>query len=444
MDVSQGMELAQALKLSPTLLQSMGILQMNTLELAGYLKELALENPVMEYDEAGEGLASWESFASQVPWLGDTAGSAGGEPVGEPGRMDSQTESLEFLLEEQLERLELGRGLLAVCKYLVGLLDERGWLAAEDLEELVETGVPRGLLEQGVETLQGLDPAGVGARSLGECLALQLGRLPGDHGVALAICAGHLDLLGAEQYGALARKLGVSLEQVRAAAREIRGLDPDPVGSLTPPPVVVEYVRPDAWVAEIDGELKVFVNQWDLPQFHLSDQYLRLAKAGQEEETAVYLRQKIQQARWVLACVRRRQETLEKCLTALVKAQEDYFWGRQEAPGPLLRRELAEGLEVHPSTVTRTLRHKYIQCRQGMFSTAWFFARRTGPGEQSAQRVKARIARAVKEEDPERPLSDQALTEMLAGEGMVLARRTVAKYRQAMGVPAGYRRKRGK
>ena len=122
------------------------------------------------------------------------------------------------------------------------------------------------------------------------------------------------------------------------------------------------------------------MNQWDLPQFHLSDQYLRLARAGQEEETAAYLRQKIQQARWVLACVRRRQETLEHCLKALVKAQEDYFWGRQEAPGPLLRWELAEELGVHPSTVTRTLRHKYIQCRQGLFSAAWFLAGGRGRG----------------------------------------------------------------
>ncbi len=442
MEFGQRMELAQALKLSPTLLQSMGILQMNTLELAGYLKDLALENPVMEYTEAGESMGSWESFASQVPWLGDTGAPAGGEPVGEPGRVDSETESLEFLLEEQLARLGLDKGLFAVCSYLVGLLDEKGWLDPEELENLVETGVPRALLAQGVETLQSLDPAGVGARSLGECLALQVKRLPGNHGVALAICEGYLDLLAAEQYGALARKLGVSQSQVKEAAQVIRGLDPDPAGSLAPAPAVVEYVRPDAWVAEIDGELKVFVNQWDLPQFHLSDQYLRLAKAGQEEETAVYLRQKIQQARWVLQCVQRRQETLEKCLKALVAAQEGYFLGRQEAPGPLLRRELAEKLAVHPSTVTRTLGHKYIQCRQGLFSTAYFFGRRTGPGEQSAQQVKARIARAVREEDPAHPLSDQALTELLAGEGMVLARRTVAKYRQAMGVPAKHRRRR--
>ena len=161
-----------------------------------------------------------------------------------------------------------------MCRYLVGLLDDRGWLDPADLEGLTAAGVPEALLEQAVKTLQSLDPAGIGARNLGECLTLQLDRLPGDAPVARAICAGHLDQLGREAYAAIARELGVALSQVREAANLIRELDPAPgrEEELSQP---VEYVRPDAWVAVIDGELRVFTNQWDLPQFHLSDQYLQ-------------------------------------------------------------------------------------------------------------------------------------------------------------------------
>ena len=258
--------------------------------------------------------------------------------------------------------------------------------------------------------------------------------------MALAICEKGLDLLAREQYGALARRLGVPRKQVEAAAQAIRALDPNPVGAWAVQGET-EYLRPDAWVAEIDGTLQVFVNQWDLPQFHLSPAYLQMAREDPGGEAADYLRQKIQQARWVLQCVRRRQETLTRCLTALVAAQEDFFRGRTSVPGPLLGRELAETLDLHPSTVSRTLGHKALQCRQGVFPLGWFFGRAVGEG-LSPQGVQARIAQLVAEEDSRCPHSDQELMERLQAEGIPVARRTVAKYRQALGLPPSYRRKR--
>lgn len=440
MDQKQRLELAQVLKLSPTLLQSMGILQMTTLELADYLKDLALENPVMEEAPPGEETLSWDAFASQVPWLAEGGARPAGAPQGEPGGVDREPDDPTFFLEEQLDRLKLEGPLDALCRYLIGLLDHRGRLDPEDLADLTRAGVPEDLLERGIALLQSLEPAGVGARSTGECLALQLQRRPGDHAVALAICREGLDLLAREQYGALARKLGVSQKEIQAAARTIRTLDPNPVGDLSPQEPV-GYLRPDAWVAEIDGQLRVFVNQWDLPRFALSRDYLALAQGEPSEETAEYLREKIRQARWVLQCVHRRQETLERCLTALVIAQEDFFRGKTVSPAPLLGRDLAETLGVHPSTVSRTLGHKVLQCQQGAFPVRWFFGRAVGRG-LSARGAQARIAQLVKEEDPRCPYSDQALADLLAGEGLPLARRTVAKYRQVLGLPPAWRRRR--
>ena len=161
-----------------------------------------------------------------------------------------------------------------------------------------------------------------------------------------------------------------------------------------------------------------------------------------DPEAVTYLKEKVQQTQWVLQCVRRRQNTLETCLSALVSAQEDYFRGNVPAPGPLLRRELADTLGVHPSTVTRTLGHKYIQCRQGLFPTGYFFSRPLGLSLWSEQAVKARLRALISEEDPAHPYSDQALADLLAKEGVTVARRTVFKYRAALGLPNSRRRRK--
>lgn len=438
MSLDQLLSLAQTLKLSPTLLQSMHILQMNTQALSDYLKDLALENPAMEYDESPG--PSWEEFSSRVPWLADTPSAAwSGELPADAGRAADTSDSLEVLLRDQLDRLSLAPPLLALCRYLANSLGPKGRLEQEDLDGLARAGVPTGLIDQALVTLQALDPPGIAARSLAECLVLQLRRLPGEHSLAIRLCD-HLEALAHGAIRSLAQQLQVSEEAVEAAAETIRSLDPDPVGDLALDEPA-QYIRPDAWVAEVDGVLQVFVNQWDLPRFSLSRDCQRLVRTEAEADTAAYLRQKIQQAQWVLQCVRRRQSTLESCLTALVTAQEDFFLGRQATPGPLLRRDLAARLEVHPSTVTRTLQHKYIQCRQGLFPTAYFFSRKTG-GDWSEQAIKARIAQLIWEEDPAHPRSDQSLTDQLQAEGIALARRTTAKYRQALGLPSSSRRRR--
>lgn len=434
MDLSQSAQLAQELKLSPMVLQSMEILQMNTLELADYLRRTALENPVLEEAEPWQARQTWRDMAARAPWVGDL-------PEGDsaPGQTDSAADSLELHLAEQLERRGLAAPLLALCRYLIGLLDDRGRLDQEDLDDLAAKGVPAGLLEEGVAVLQSLDPAGVGARTTEECLLLQLRRLPGDHTLAEALCRDHLALLAKGEEGAVAQALGVSPKAAAQAIRQVRALSPDPLAEFAPAAPTV-YLRPDAWVIEEEGELVVYLNQWDLPQFHLSDQYRRLAQAQGDQETADYLRQKLRQAKWILHCVQRRQETLAGCLTALVQAQREYFLGRQPAPGPLLRRELADRLDLHPSTVTRALAHKCLQCRQGLFPVSFFFS--SGRGEVSARQVQAKLARLIREEDPRHPLSDQALAQRLAEEGVSAARRTVAKYRQALGLPSAHGRRR--
>lgn len=440
MALEQALALAQTLRLSPTLLQSMEILQMTTLELGEYLKNLSLENPMLEEDSGDGAALSWEEFSRQVPWAGSgTMPGAIGEETELEAKMDTVS-SLAFHLTEQLERRKLQPKLLALCRYLAENLDPKGYLEPEDLEDLLRAGVPKSMLDKAVTVLQSLDPAGVGARDTGECLVLQLRRLPGEHPLEETICREQLTLLAQGREAALASALGVSRERVRQAAAVIRSLEPN-VGREFQGMEKPVYIRPDAWVAEIRGSLQVFVNQWELPNFHVSTYYTQLLQTEPESETAVYLRDKLRQARWVLQCVRRRQDTLRRCLEALVQAQSAFFMGKQTAPGPLLRWELAEMLEVHPSTVTRTLQNKHLQCRQGLFPVRWFFSGMVGDSGRSERQAKARLGELVAQEDPKHPLSDQALRERLLAEGVQLARRTVAKYRQAMGIPSSRQRR---
>ena len=252
---------------------------------------------------------------------------------------------------------------------------------------------------RGVEVLQSLEPAGVGARSLEECLLLQLRRLPGEHTVAQAICQGHLEELSKEHYGALARRLGGHPAAGGGGSPGDPRPLPSPVGEGVEPPAV-PFIRPDVWVAEMDGELRVFVNQWDLPQYQVSQTYRQMLRGGVEAETADYLRQKLQQAQWVLTCVQRRRKTLEACVQALVQAQAAYFRGCQAAPGPLLRREVAVqlgGPSLHgdpgaeaqiPSVPSGTVSH-------GVLFLPGPWGRRGLP-----QRAKAALARMIQGEDP--------------------------------------------
>lgn len=332
MEHKQQLELAQVLKLSPTLLQSMGILQMTTLELADYLQDLALENPVMEETPGGPGdrlgrLCQPGALAGPGRGL-PPAGRRWGNLAGETGNRSPWR----FSWRSSWTGQGLDQPLLAVCRYLVDLLDDHGRLDPEDLGGPDPGRGARGPAGGGGCRPAVPGPGGGGGSERRESLALQLKRQPGDHRVALAICEKGLDLLAREQYGALARRLGVPRKQVEAAAQAIRALDPNPVGAWAVQGEI-EYLRPDAWVAGDRRDLAGLCEPMGPAPVPPQPGLPADGPGGPGGEAADYLRQKIQQARWVLQCVRRRQETLTRCLTALVAAQEDFSGGGPRCRG---------------------------------------------------------------------------------------------------------------
>ncbi len=438
-------ELRQQLKLSPQLLQSMEILQMNSQELLEYLGRLTEENPLLEQEDAHALRSAYEELRQRASWIdGGVYGATfthgeGGAP--ERGTVDRNLESLTVFLRDQLERKRLPRPLLALSKYMAELVDEDGYLDAGDLESLRELNLPEALIGQALEVLQSLDPAGVGARDLSECLLLQLARRKDVPPAAMDIAARFLPELGRKHYGPIARELGLSAAEIQAAEQIITSLDPHP-GRAFQPAEPAAYVRPDVFIVELEGELTVVLNEYYLPKISISSYYTRLLKDSDEKETRDYLREKMQQAKWLLGSLDRRGSTLRRCAAAILDAQRPFFAGETGELAPMSLLSLSESLALHPSTISRATRDKYLQCRQGTYPLRYFFSRAIGEQGPSRQAVKQRLLTLVRGEDPRRPLSDQRLCELLAEEGIQVARRTVAKYRMELRLPSSTARKR--
>ena len=436
-----GTELRQELKITPQLLQSVELLQMNSQELLDYLNQVSEENPLVEQTDLSELHKAYEALRQKVHWIN------GGLPEDGPGAMpdrgaaDRETESLAAFLCDQLERRRLPKPLLALCRYLAELVDEEGRLSQEDLDGVTALKIPQPLIQQALETLQSLEPAGVGARTLSECLLLQLARREDASPLDMEIVRLFLPELGKKHYGLIAKKLGVTADEIRAAEKRIAALDPCPGRSFQPPEPTL-YVRPDVFIAELDGKLQVILNDYYLPRVSISQYYVRLLKESDDQETRTYLRDKMQQAKWLLSSLERRGSTLRQCAEAILSAQYAFFSGQSTELAPMTMAALAEQLHLHPSTISRATREKYLQCRQGTYPLRYFFSRALGEQGPSQQTVKLRLLELVRQEDRRHPLSDQRLAELLEEQGIRIARRTVAKYRTELHLGSAAARRR--
>ena len=442
--VSLKTELRQSLKLTPQLMQSMEVLQFNSQELLEYIGRLTEENPILEQEDSHVLRSAYEELRQKASWIdGGVYGATFSHEEGtyqERGAMDQETESLAAFLKDQLDRKRLPKPLLALTHYMAELVDEDGYLTQEDLDSIADLKIPQELTDRALETLQTLEPAGVCARDLPECLLLQLKRMKDLPPATEEIAARFLPELGRKHYGPISRELGLSIPQIQAAEEVIATLEPHPGRSFQPAEPTV-YVRPDVFILEEEGEWKAVLNEYYLPRISVSTYYARLLKESDEQETKEYLRQKMQQAKWLMNSLERRGSTLRQCANAVLEAQLPFFRGDTTALTPMSLSSLAERLEVHPSTISRATHGKFLQCKQGTFALRYFFSRSVGEQGPSQQAVKQKLAILVKNEDRKHPLSDQKLCTLLAQDGIELARRTVAKYRMELGIGSSTARK---
>lgn len=358
-------ELSQRLKLCPQLMQNIALLQMNVQDLREFLERAVEENPMLEQREPSGD--AFRELSARNEWMGTSS-----DAPPEPGAEDRELTSRESFLRDQLARRKLPPKLLSLCTYLIERLDEDGFLPPEELEHLHHLGLPAPMLEEALAAVQALEPAGIAARSLSECLLIQLRRSGQETPLLTELVSHHLEPLARQQYSPLAHLLRCSKAEVENAAAQIAQLDPHPGRWDAPASEPVQYIQPDAYVLDENGALSVVLNDFYLPHLALSSQYEEMMHSA-DAETASYLRRACKQAQELLSGLSRRGKTLHRCLEAVVSTQAPFFLLSDGVLSPMTRRTLAESLGLNPSTITRALKGKYLQCRRGIYPLSAFF-----------------------------------------------------------------------
>lgn len=432
-------------------LYSAELLRLSTLELESYIRELAQENPLVELEEIssashteGEddrlGRLRWLEDNDRQNWFYQQFTDEELDPLARVGTGGGLEETLVSFLSRQLDRLRLEEERQRLVRYLIYCLDDDGYLRTP-LEELASHGaIPLPRLEEARTVLQSLEPAGVGASELSQCLSLQLERI-GETGPALIIVREYLEALAEGRDQAIAAELNITPAQVDEARRTIRELDPRP-GSVFHRTEQVFYTQPDLAVEEQEGRLTVRSARRNRPPFRMSRYYQKLLEQTEDREVRDYLADKLRQAEDVLWAVEQRGNTILRCAQVVVERQSGFFRLGPEALRPLGMEEVARELGLDESAVSRAVREKYLQCAQGLYPLNWFFSRSAGAGEGlSGTAAHKLLLRLIDAEDKTEPLSDQQLSEGMAREGCPISRQTVTKYREELGIPSASGRK---
>jgi RNA polymerase sigma-54 factor len=471
--------LSQHLTLTPQLQQSIKLLQLSTVELNQEIERLLMENPILEREDGdGDGPAAARAAGDSAP--GATAGEGpeaerggesggaetgaelpadyaapwrgsddGGDDESDRTQVAADLPTLRDHLNGQLALTNLGPRDRTLVALLIDALDDDGYLT-QPLEEIVALLPPEadaGLEELAIALrhLQNLEPSGVGARSPGECLALQIRAMKeeaGPHGpLALAVCERHLGLLASRDYVRLKQATGADDDALRAAQHLIQSLNPRPGAAFSQ--VETRYVVPDVIVRKHKGVWRAALNQEAMPRLRVNRLYATLA-ARPRGSGGNALAAQLQEARWLIKNVQQRFDTILRVSQAIVDRQRNFLEHGDVAMRPMVLREIADALGVHESTVSRVTTQKYMATPRGTYELKYFFgshvATDTG-GAASSTAIRALIKQLVAAEDAKAPLSDSRLAQVLGEQGIVVARRTVAKYRESLQIPPVSQRK---
>jgi RNA polymerase sigma-54 factor len=465
------LKLGQQLTMTPQLQQAIRLLQLPALELQAHIRELLETNVMLEPLEEAEATGTFETIvtAAEQPkaperaaestvevlddgWGEHNVGAAdtpwSGEDDERPQEYaDSAGQSLQDHLLWQLELARLGPRELAIARAIVDAISDDGYLT-DSLEEIGQTMLPE-LECSGEEVaavlkrVQALDPAGVGARSVSECIELQLRQLdPATPGfdTALRIARHHLELVAGRELSLLRRELRATEEEIASALALVRSCHPRPGATVSAGSA--EYVVPDVFVRRTEHGWGVEINPATLPRVRLNQSYASLIGRNASHAS---MRAQLQEARWLLKSLEIRHETLIKVARSIVERQTAFLEHGEEYMRPMILKDIAEAVTMHESTISRVTSGKYMHTPRGVFELRYFFSSHVegadGSGTSSTA-IRAKIRKLVKDEDPEAPLSDGRIAELLSAEGIPVARRTVAKYREAMGIAASNERRR--
>ncbi|HXZ53938.1 MAG TPA: RNA polymerase factor sigma-54 [Burkholderiales bacterium] len=474
------LKLSQHLTLTPQLQQSIRLLQLSTMELNQELEKFLAENPLLEREDAEaplpaapahmngeqattlqpsaeqpepESPAQSDTYSAELDWVGEGGGSGSAarddsDEGGDYSQVAADTPNLREHLHRQLTLTKLEPRDRNLVAFLIEALDEDGYLT-QPLEELVQI-VPEELemdpeeLQIALRHLQNLDPTGVGARNCAECLELQLLAMPGStpsRATALAIVRSHLELLAARDFARLKKALQCGDDELRQAQKLIQSLNPRPGAAFAP--LETRYIVPDVVVKKVKGVWVASLNPDALPKLRINRMYADILQ-NNRGQSGGQLSHQLQEARWLIKNVQQRFETILRVSQAIVDRQRHFFEHGEVGMRPLVLREIANILGLHESTVSRVTTQKFMLTPGGIFELKYFFgshvATETG-GACSATAIRALIKQLVAAEDAKRPLSDSKISEILGQQGIVVARRTIAKYRESLQIPSVSMRK---
>lgn len=478
LDLRLQVKLSQQLVMTPQLQQAIKLLQLSRMELVDVVTQELAENPLLE--EGADGKEEREAPASEEQEAPAAESSPEQELKGEAEGMsdiDWQTylegyslsssdardnyenseerPSYESLLTKRsnlTDHLMWQLGLSSIedqervaAAEIIGNLDDAGYLHASD-EELAEaTGLELEVISRALDKVQHFDPAGVAARNLQECLLLQMERLELQETLAATILRDFISELEGRKYPVIAKALKVSLEEVLTAAKMISELDPRPGRAYSEEEV--HYIVPDIFVHKVGDEYVVTLNDEGLPNLRINSFYRNALSnsASVDKQAGEYIQDKMRSAVWLIKSIHQRQRTIYKVTKSIVKYQRAFFDHGIEYLKPLVLRDVAEDIEMHESTVSRVTTNKYVQTPQGLFELKYFFNSgiNTADGDSVAsEAVKSRIKELVAGEDPKKPFSDQKIVTLLKEQDINIARRTVTKYREMLGIGSSTERKR--
>jgi RNA polymerase sigma-54 factor len=445
------LKLGQSLTMTPQLQQAIRLLQLPILDLNAEIQEALEENIMLEMEDLpdvphtnSDYTAEVETIKADDQWetraierSQDNGWNGEGQPIS--GFADESGETLHEHLYWQLEIENFTAREALIGEALVDSINDSGYLVGE-LDDIVggldeQPPISTDEVESTLLKVQRLDPFGVGARSLSECIMRQVEQLdantPGIQ-LALDIAAGHLDLVASRDYGELRRSLRTSEDNLHEALALVRACNPKP--GLAVSPAAAQYVIPDVFVRKIDNRWQVEISPSGVPRLSVNQQYAKLLR-GSGEHTV--LKTQLQEARWLIRSLEIRNDTLLKVASSIVTRQSNFLELGDEAMKPMVLRDIAEEIGMHESTISRVTTNKYMHTPRGVFEFKYFFSSHlssTIGEDQSSTSVRAKIKKLIGAENPAKPLSDSKITNLLKNDGITVARRTVAKYREAMNI----------
>ena len=472
-------KLTQTLKMTPEMQLAIKILQLNSTELKSQIQEVLESNPVVELDESAETpnelpLEKLEEPASEgsiasvefqeesrndygVDWqkyiedaenseIKLSSNSYNNDEETSFENFVSKKTTLKEHLTHQLSEVELDPTEQKIAEYLIGLIDSNGYLRTSDEQIAESLKIDVSIITKVRKIIQTMEPVGVGAYDLKECLLIQALDEGYDDDAVIKIISNHLEDIAQNKLSNIAKATGYSLEEIKDVIDTIKSFEPRPGASFASSEEQI-FISPEVFIEKVDDEYVVTVNESDIPQLRINPAYKEALKNldKTEKETGDFIKSRLESARSFLKYVDKRKETILNVTKAICEVQRDFFDFGILHLKPLTLQDVASMAGVHESTVSRATNGKYAQTPRGLFELKFFFsgAARTQSGDDvSTIAVKQKINDIVKSEDPSKPLSDSAIVDILAKEGIELARRTVAKYRIELNIPSSSARRR--